>query len=165
MGCSRSLQLPRNFLAEIRFPHHGFQKIHFAMKVSIFRRAHFNAAHRLHNPDWTDEKNMEVFGVCSNPNYHGHNYELEVKVSGEIDPETGMVLNLAWLADLIKREVEHRFDHKNLNVDTVEFKNLNPTAENICVVIWQILREHLPQKFDLLVRLYETPRNFVEVGD
>ena len=84
------------------------------MKVSIFRRAHFNAAHRLHNPDWTDEKNMEVFGVCSNPNYHGHNYELEVKVSGEIDPETGMVLNLAWLADLIKREVEHRFDHKNL---------------------------------------------------
>lgn len=134
------------------------------MKVSVFRRAHFNAAHRLHNPIWSDEKNRAVFGLCNNPNYHGHNYELEVKVTGEINPDTGMVLDLAWLADLIKREIEGRFDHKNLNLDTEEFRNLIPSAENICVVIWQILRGHLPEPLDLLVRLYETPRNFVEVG-
>ena len=134
------------------------------MKVSIFRRAHFNAAHRLHNPSWSNEKNQAVFGLCNNPNFHGHNYELEVKVTGEVDPETGMVLDLAWLAELIKDEVEHRFDHKNLNLDTEEFRELIPSAENICLVIWQILRQKLPDKFDLLVRLYETPRNFVEVG-
>ena len=134
------------------------------MKVSIFRRAHFNAAHRLHNPNWSDEKNRSVFGLCNNPNYHGHNYELEVKVTGEIDPETGMVMDLAWLAQLIKTEVEDRFDHKNLNLDVLEFRDLIPSAENICLVIWQILRGHLPEQYGLLVRLYETPRNFVEVG-
>ena len=135
-----------------------------SMKVSVFRRAHFNAAHRLHNPSWTDEKNQAVFGLCNNPNFHGHNYELEVKVTGEIDPETGMVLDLLWLAELIKNEIEFRFDHKNLNLDVAEFKELIPSAENIWLVTWQILRQHLPEKFDLLVRLYETPRNFVEVG-
>ena len=132
------------------------------MKVAVIRRAHFNAAHRLHNPAWTDAKNQEVFGLCNNPNWHGHNYELEVKVIGEIDPETGMVIDLGWLAGLIRDQVEHRFDHKNLNLDTEEFRNLNPTAENICVVIWQILRQYLPVHFDLQVRLYETPRNFVD---
>lgn len=132
-------------------------------KVSVYRKAHFNAAHRLHNPVWSDEKNREVFGLCNNPNYHGHNYELEIKVTGEVDPETGMVLDLGWLAGLVKNEVELRFDHKNLNLDTPEFSQLNPTAENICLVIWKILREHLPEHLDLGVRLYETPRNFVEV--
>jgi 6-pyruvoyltetrahydropterin/6-carboxytetrahydropterin synthase len=133
-------------------------------KVSVFRKAHFNAAHRLHNPAWSDEKNREVFGLCNNPNYHGHNYELEVKVTGEIDPETGMVLDLGWLAALVKNEVELRFDHKNLNLDTPEFSDLIPTAENICLVIWQKLRAHLPEHLELGIRLYETPRNFVEVG-
>ena len=132
------------------------------MKVAVIRRAHFNAAHRLHNPDWSAERNREVFGLCNNPNYHGHNYELEVKVTGEIDPETGYVIDLGWLADLIKRTVEDRFDHQNLNLDTEEFRQLNPTAENICVVIWQILRNQLPERYELQVRLYETPRNFVE---
>ena len=134
------------------------------MKVSATRRAHFNAAHRLHNPRWTDEKNREVFGLCNSPNFHGHNYEMEVRVTGEIDPETGMVVDLGWLSQLIKTEIEARFDHKNLNLDTVEFRDLIPTAENICVVICQILRAQLPEKFDLHVRLYETPRNFVEIG-
>ena len=133
------------------------------MKVSVTRRAHFNAAHRLHNPAWTDEKNQAVFGLCNNPNYHGHNYEMEVRVTGEIDPETGMVLDLAWLAQLIKNEVELRFDHKNLNLDVEEFRELIPSAEHICLVIWRILRAHLPEKFDLHVRLHETPRNSVEV--
>ena len=133
------------------------------MNVSVFRTAHFNAAHRLHNFNWTDERNKEVFGLCNNPNYHGHNYELEVKISGPIDPDTGMVVDLGWLADLIKQEIELRFDHKNLNLDTEEFRNLNPTAENIALVIWQILRAQVPGHLDLGVRLYETPRNFVEV--
>lgn len=132
------------------------------MKISVIRKAHFNAAHRLHNPDWSDEKNTAVFGLCNNPNYHGHNYELEVKVSGEIDPETGYLIDMKILKDLIKKEIENRFDHKNLNLDTEEFRHLNPTAENICIVIWKILREHLDEKYDLGVRLYETPRNFVE---
>jgi 6-pyruvoyltetrahydropterin/6-carboxytetrahydropterin synthase len=132
------------------------------MKVSVYRKAHFNAAHRLHNPAWSDEKNKTVFGLCNNPNYHGHNYELEVKVSGEIDPETGYVYDLGKLNDMIKTHVENRFDHKNLNLDCVEFKDLNPTAENIVVVIWKILRGHLEEQFDLKIRLYETPRNFVE---
>lgn len=135
------------------------------MKISVFRRAHFNAAHRLHNPAWSEEKNREIFGLCTSPNYHGHNYEMEVKVTGEIDPETGMVLDLGWLAKLIEEQIEHRFDHKNLNLDTEEFRNMNPTAENICLVIWKILRSHLPEKFKVAVRLYETPRNFVETTE
>jgi 6-pyruvoyltetrahydropterin/6-carboxytetrahydropterin synthase len=132
------------------------------MKVAVFRKAHFNAAHRLHNPDWSDERNRDTFGLCNNPSYHGHNYELEVGVSGEIHPETGMVLDLGWLSRLIRDQVEDRFDHRNLNVDTAEFRHLIPTAENICVVIWNILRPHLPESLELKVRLYETPRNFVE---
>ena len=132
------------------------------MKIAAFRRAHFNAAHRLHNPKWSDEKNRDVFGKCNSPNYHGHNYELEVKVVGEVDPETGYLIDLKVLKDLIKSQVEDRFDHKNLNLDTEEFKNLNPTAEHICYVIWNILRKHLDNKYELSVRLYETPRNYVE---
>ncbi len=132
------------------------------MRVAVIRKAHFNAAHRLHNPAWDDTRNRQVFGLCNNPNGHGHNYELEVRVTGEVDPETGMVVDLGWLADLIRHEVTERFDHKHLNLDTEEFRSLNPTAENIAVVIWRILRAHLPERFDLQVRLYETPRNFVE---
>lgn len=132
------------------------------MRISVFRRAHFNAAHRLHNPKWTDEKNEQVFGLCNNPNFHGHNYELEVKVSGEVDPETGYLIDLKVLKDMIRDYVELKFDHKNLNIDLPEFKTLNPTAENICYLIWQILREHLDEKYDLSVRLFETPRNYVE---
>jgi 6-pyruvoyltetrahydropterin/6-carboxytetrahydropterin synthase len=132
------------------------------MRVSVIRKAHFNAAHRLHNPSWSEQQNQEVYGLCNSPNFHGHNYDLEVKVTGEIDPETGMVVDLGWLAHLIKEHVERRFDHKNLNLDTEDFRDLNPTAENICVVIWRIIREHLPETYDLQVRLYETPRNFVE---
>lgn len=132
------------------------------MRISAFRKAHFNAAHRLHNPAWSAEKNQSVFGLCNNPNYHGHNYELEVKVTGEVDPETGYLIDLKLLKDLIFKEVESRFDHKNLNLDVEEFQHLNPTAENICYVIWQRLRDRLDEKFDLTVRLYETPRNFVE---
>lgn len=132
------------------------------MRVSVYRRAHFNAAHRLNNPKWSEEKNREVFGVCNNYHYHGHNYEMEVKLSGEVDPDTGYLIDLKDLKELIYQEIECRFDHKNLNFDTEEFKNMNPTAENICYVIWGILREKLDEKFDLQVRLYETPRNFVE---
>lgn len=132
------------------------------MRISAFRTAHFNAAHRLHNPAWSDEKNRAVFGLCNNPLYHGHNYELEVKVTGEVDPDTGYLIDLKYLADLIKEHVENRFDHKNLNLETVEFKDFNPTAEHICYVIWKILREQLDAKYDLSVRLYETPRNYVE---
>jgi 6-pyruvoyltetrahydropterin/6-carboxytetrahydropterin synthase len=132
------------------------------MRVSVIRKAHFNAAHRLHNPSWSEQQNQEVYGLCNSPNFHGHNYDLEVKVTGEIDPETGMVVDLGWLAHLIKEHVERRFDHKNLNLDTEDFRDLNPTAENICVVIWRIIREQLPETYDLQVRLYETPRNFVE---
>lgn len=132
------------------------------MRIAVFRKAHFNAAHRLHNRNWSDEKNRRVFGLCNNPNYHGHNYELEVKVIGEVDEETGYLIDLKILKDLIYEEVELRFDHKNLNLDVEEFKKLNPTAENICYVIWKILREKLEDKYDLVVRLYETPRNYVE---
>ncbi len=132
------------------------------MRIAAYRRAHFNAAHRLYNPKWSDEKNDQVFGLCNNPNYHGHNYEMEVKVMGEVDPETGYLIDLKILKDLIKNEIENRFDHKNLNLDTEEFKTLIPTAENICYVIWKILRSHLDERYDLQVRLYETPRNFVE---
>lgn len=132
------------------------------MRISVFRRAHFNAAHRLYHPQWNDQTNKEDFGVCSNPNYHGHNYELEVKVSGEVDPQTGFLIDMKKLKELIFEHVEQRFDHKNLNLDTFEFKTLNPTAENICFVIWTILRAQLEDKYDLAVRLYETPRNYVE---
>ena len=132
------------------------------MKVAVFRKAHFNAAHRLYNKDWSNEKNDEIFGLCNNPNWHGHNYDLEVKVIGEIDPETGYVIDLKLVKDLIKNEVEERFDHKNLNEDCPEFANLNPTVENICVVIYNLLRAKLDAKFDLKIRLYETERNFVE---
>ncbi|MEO1513610.1 MAG: 6-carboxytetrahydropterin synthase [Bacteroidota bacterium] len=132
------------------------------MRVSVFRRAHFNAAHRLHNPSWSDDKNQEVFGSCNNPYYHGHNYELEVKVSGEVDPMTGYLIDLKILKDIIKEEVENRFDHKNLNLETEEFKTLNPTAENICYVIHKLIKGRLEEKYDLAVRLYETPRNYVE---
>jgi 6-pyruvoyltetrahydropterin/6-carboxytetrahydropterin synthase len=131
------------------------------MKVTISRRAHFNAAHRLYRKDWSDEKNNLIFGKCNNPNFHGHNYELIVSVTGAIDPETGYVLDVKVLTDLIKEEVENPFDHKNLNLDVPEFKDLNPTAENIVVVIWNKLRNRLDLKFDLNVVLYETPRNFV----
>lgn len=131
-------------------------------KVAVFRREHFNAAHRLYNPGWDSATNDEVFGKCALPNYHGHNYELEVKVVGEPDNTTGYVMDMKTLSDLIKREVHSRFDHKNLNLDTEEFKHLNPTAENIVIVIYRLLRPHIDDKMDLQVRLYETPRNFVE---
>lgn len=132
------------------------------MRISAYRTAHFNAAHRLNNSTWSAEKNKAVFGLCNNDNYHGHNYDMEVCVSGEVDPETGYLIDLKILKDIIKEHVELKFDHKNLNLDTEEFKDLNPTAENICVVIWGILREKLDDKYDVSVRLYETPRNYVE---
>jgi 6-pyruvoyltetrahydropterin/6-carboxytetrahydropterin synthase len=132
------------------------------MKIAAFRKAHFNAAHRLHHPGWSDEQNKKMFGLCNNPYYHGHNYDLEVKVVGEIDPQTGYLIDLKYLKDLIKEEIEDRFDHKNLNLECPEFKDLNPTAENICVVIWHILRAKMESKYDIVVRLYETPRNYVE---
>ena len=132
------------------------------MRISVFRTAHFNAAHRLHNPKWSDEKNKEVFGLCNNPHYHGHNYDLEVKLTGEVDPETGYLYDLKILKDLIKAQIENRFDHKNLNLETEEFKDLNPTAENICFVIYNILREHIESEFEITVRLWETARNYVE---
>jgi 6-pyruvoyltetrahydropterin/6-carboxytetrahydropterin synthase len=132
------------------------------MKVAIFRKEHFNSAHRLFNPAWSDERNESIFGKCNNPNYHGHNYELIVQLRGEIDPDTGYVYDMKLLSDLIKEHVLNKFDHKNLNLDTVEFKDLNPSAENIAVVIWTILREKIDRKYELIVRLYETERNFVE---
>ena len=132
------------------------------MVVSVSRKAHFNAAHRLHNPLWSDEQNREVFGVCNNANYHGHNYELTVSVTGEIDPMTGYVMDMKQLADLIAEHVETRFDHKNLNLDVPEFASLNPTAENIAVVIWNILRPTINPSLALEVELQETPRNWVK---
>lgn len=131
------------------------------MKVKVSRRAHFNAAHRLYRSDWSFEKNDEIFGKCNNPNFHGHNYELIVSVFGEIDQETGFVMDVKILKDLIKSEIENALDHKNLNVEVPEFKDLNPTAENIAVVIWNKLRPHIDTEKDLEVTLYETPRNFV----
>lgn len=133
-----------------------------ADKIAVFRKEHFNAAHRLNNPSWSEEKNIAVFGKCNNPNYHGHNYDMEVKVVGEVDPQTGYLIDLKMLSDLIKENVLERFDHKNLNLDTVEFKELNPSAENIAIVIYNILREKIDSKLDLKIRLYETERNFVE---
>ncbi|GAB3654031.1 6-carboxytetrahydropterin synthase [Echinicola sediminis] len=132
------------------------------MRVSVYRKEHFNAAHQLHNPAWSHERNQEVFGKCNNPHFHGHNYELEVKLVGEINPETGYVYDMKALSDIIKEKILKKFDHKNLNLDTDEFKQLNPTAENIAVVIWGILRKEIEEKYDLTVRLYETERNYVE---
>jgi len=132
------------------------------MNVSVYRKEHFNAAHRLHNPNWSEEKNKAIFGLCNNPNYHGHNYELIVKVTGPVDPETGFVIDLKILKDIIKTYVLDCFDHKNLNLDIPQFKDLNPTAENIAIVIWQLIRPHITKEMDLTVKLYETPRNFVE---
>ncbi len=131
-------------------------------KVAVYRKEHFNAAHRLHNPEWDDATNDQVFGKCNNPNFHGHNYELVVKVIGEPDAATGYVVDMKVLSDIVQENVIERFDHKNLNDDTVEFKNLNPTAENIAIVIYTILREKIETKFDLQIRLYETERNFVD---
>lgn len=131
-------------------------------KVAVFRKEHFNAAHRLFNPDWDDATNEKVFGKCALPNYHGHNYELEVKVTGKPDKKTGYVMDMKELSELIKKEIHSRFDHRNLNLDTEEFKNLNPTAENIAIVIYNLLRPLISKKHDLNIRLYETPRNFVE---
>ena len=131
-------------------------------KVAVFRREHFNAAHRLFNPDWDDAKNEKVFGKCALPHYHGHNYEMEVKVTGKPNPKTGYVIDLKILKDIIRDEVLEKFDHKNLNLDLKEFSNLNPTTENIVIVIYDILRGKIDKDLDLQVRLYETPRNFTE---
>ena len=130
-------------------------------KVTVHRKAHFNAAHRLYNSEWSDTRNATVFGKCANPHYHGHNYELIVAVKGEINEATGFVMDMKVLKDLIADEIEGKFDHKNLNEELVEFKMLNPTAENIVVVIWNILRDKIDKTLELTVTLYETPRNFV----
>jgi 6-pyruvoyltetrahydropterin/6-carboxytetrahydropterin synthase len=132
------------------------------MKVKVTRKEHFNAAHRLYHPGWDDARNTEVFGKCNNPNYHGHNYELLVSITGEPDPQTGYVYDLKVLSDLIREHVISKFDHRNLNLDTEYFKKLNPTAENIAMVIWQILRDKIDPSLDLKITLYETERNFVE---
>ena len=132
------------------------------MKVKVSRKEHFNAAHRLFNPDWADERNEQVFGKCSNPHYHGHNYELVVSVIGEPNPATGYVFDMKQLSDLIRDNVLVKFDHKNLNLDTEYFRALNPTAENIAVVIWRILRQKIDSSLELKITLYETERNFVE---
>lgn len=132
------------------------------MRISAFRKAHFNAAHRLRVQEWSEEKNKEIFGPCSNQHFHGHNYELEVKVSGEIDAVTGYLIDLSVLKMIIKNEVEDYLDHKNLNIEIPEFKNINPSAENICILIWNRIRRVLDEKYDLKVRLFETPRNYVE---
>lgn len=134
------------------------------MKVTVSRKAHFNAAHRLYNADWSDARNAIVFGKCANPNYHGHNYNLTVSVKGEIHPETGFVMDMKILKKLIEIEIEEKFDHKNLNEELEEFRTLNPTAENIVVVIWNILRPKIDDKLELSITLFETERNFVNYG-
>ena len=131
------------------------------MRISVFRKAHFNAAHRLHNDKWSEEKNKEIFGLCNNPLYHGHNYDLEVRLTGEVNSETGFLFDLKVLKDLIKSHIEDHLDHKNLNLEVPEFKELNPTAENICYVIYNILRKQIESQYDISVTLWETPRNFV----
>ncbi|MDZ4663268.1 MAG: 6-carboxytetrahydropterin synthase [Bacteroidota bacterium] len=131
-------------------------------KVAVYRKEHFNAAHRLHSSSMNDAENAEYFGRCNYPNYHGHNYELIVKLVGEVDPKTGYVFDMKLLGDIIKNEIVERFDHKNLNLDVPEFKNLNPTAENIVMVIYDILRKKIDNRYELNLRLYETERNFVE---
>lgn len=132
------------------------------MKVTVSRKAHFNAAHRLFVENWSDEKNKNLFGKCSNPNFHGHNYDLIVDVTGEVDMITGVVIDLKELKDIIKNEVEELLDHKNLNLDVLYFKKVIPTAENICIFIWNILRDKISEDNELSVTLYETPRNFVK---
>lgn len=132
------------------------------MKIAVFRKAHFNAAHRLHVEGWSDEKNKKVFGLCNNPHFHGHNYEMEVKVVGEVDPITGYMIDMKYLKDVIKDKVEKKLDHKNLNIEVEEFENVNPTCENICYLIWKIISEELGDKYEVMIRLYETPRNFCE---
>lgn len=131
-------------------------------KLAVVRREHFNAAHRLYRKDWNDAQNASTFGKCSLPNYHGHNYELEVKVVGEVDAETGFVMDMKALSELVNEKVLEKFDHKNLNLDLAEFQNLNPTAENIAIVIYQLLRPHIDERYELFIRLFETPRNYVE---
>lgn len=131
------------------------------MKVTVCRKEHFNAAHRLYNPAWSDARNVEVFGKCNNHNYHGHNYELIVEVTGEVDPDTGYVIDMKVLSDIIKLHVADKFDHKNLNLDTEEFKTLIPSAENIAFVIYNIIQSHIGANFTLSITLYETERNFV----
>jgi 6-pyruvoyltetrahydropterin/6-carboxytetrahydropterin synthase len=131
-------------------------------KVAVIRREHFNAAHRLFNEHWSDDQNLQTFGKCSLPNYHGHNYELEVKVTGEVDPATGYVIDLKLLSDLVNELIIERFDHRNLNLDTEEFRTVNPTAENIAIAIYNILKPRLEATLDLHIRLFETPRNYVE---
>ena len=131
------------------------------MSLTVYRKAHFNAAHRLFKAGWSDEKNLEVFGKCSNPKYHGHNYELVVGVSGTLDPETGFLIDLKILKEIIKEEIEDPFDHKNLNLEVAVFQKVNPTVENIAIEIWNRLRQRLDTKYDISVKLYETPRNFV----
>ena len=135
------------------------------MKTTVCRKAHFNAAHRLHNPKWSIERNEEVFGKCNNTYYHGHNYDLIVKVTGDINPETGYVIDMKVLKDLIKERVEDRFDHKNLNLDVDDFQDMNPTAENIAKVIYNNLRDGIDSKYSLRITLYETARNYVEYGE
>jgi 6-pyruvoyltetrahydropterin/6-carboxytetrahydropterin synthase len=132
------------------------------MRISVFRKEHFNAAHRLDNPTWDEAKNKAVFGLCNNANYHGHNYTLIVKLTGEVNPDTGYLMDLKDLKEVIRRCVLEKFDHRNLNLDVVEFKNLNPTAEHIAFVIWTILRKEIELNLELSVKLYETERNFVE---
>lgn len=132
------------------------------MKVTACRKTHFNATHRLHNPNWDDAKNEWVFGSCNNPNYHGHNYNLIVKVTGEVDPETGYVMDMGELKKIVKEHVEDRYDHKNLYLDVEDFRDQNPSAENIAIRIWDILREQIDSKFELSIVLFETERNFVE---
>ena len=130
-------------------------------KTTVIRKEHFNSAHRLHNPNWSDEKNLSFYGKCNNPNFHGHNYDLEVMVTGDVDMESGYLIDMKVLSDMIKEEVLDTFDHKNLNLDVPDFKNLNPTAENIIVVIYKKLRKKLNPKFELKIKLYETERNIV----
>ncbi len=132
------------------------------MRVSVFRKAHFNAAHRLYREDWSDQKNKEIFGACSNPHYHGHNYELEVKLTGEVDPETGFLYDLGNLKNIIKEEIEDRYDHKNLNVQCPEFEKLNPTVEYIAYMIYEHLRARIESDYDIRITLWETPRNYAQ---
>ena len=132
------------------------------MKIAVYRKAHFNAAHRLYVKNWSDEKNEEVFGLCNNPNYHGHNYDLEVKVVGEVNPVTGYMIDMKYLKDVIKTKVEDKLDHKNLNLEVEEFFDKNPTCENITYLIWEIISKELGDAYDGTIRLYETPRNYCE---
>jgi 6-pyruvoyltetrahydropterin/6-carboxytetrahydropterin synthase len=132
------------------------------MEIAVSRKAHFNSAHRLNVAEWSEQENKDFFGLCNNANYHGHNYDLIVSVTGEIDPISGYLIDMKWLGGVIKNEIEKRFDHKNLNLDCSEFKTVNPSCENIAIVIWNIIKEHLPLNLKLKITLYETERNFVE---